>query len=105
MATTFMLQDVLPAGTTFVEAWQWAPGGDVPFPPDSVSGGVVTWNLGLVEPGQWYNINFRVAIDPDLQVDAGDVRRRSVSAADVTAVCDELGLGRLTQARLARVVE
>ena len=45
-----------------------------------------------------------VAIDPDLQVDAGDVRRRSVSAADVTAVCDELGLGRLTQARLARVV-
>ncbi len=45
-----------------------------------------------------------VAIDPDLQVDTADVRRRSVSAADVTAVCDELGLGRMTQARLARVV-
>ncbi len=45
-----------------------------------------------------------VAIDPDLKVGAADVRRRPVAAADVTAVCDELGLGRLTQARLARVV-
>ncbi|MDH3527506.1 MAG: exodeoxyribonuclease IX [Gammaproteobacteria bacterium] len=45
-----------------------------------------------------------VAIDPDLQVGASDVERRAVSSADVTAVCDELGLGRMTQARLARVV-
>lgn len=45
-----------------------------------------------------------VAIDPDLQVDDGDVKRRAVSPADVVAVCDQLGLGRMTQARLARVV-
>jgi 5'-3' exonuclease len=45
-----------------------------------------------------------VAIDPDLRVDAGDLERRVVSPADVTAVCDTLGLGRMTQARLARVV-
>jgi uncharacterized repeat protein (TIGR01451 family) len=66
MATTAVLHDVLPAGTTFVSAWQWIPTGDVPFPPDSVSGGVATWDLGLMEPGQWYNLNLRLAIDGDL---------------------------------------
>ncbi len=45
-----------------------------------------------------------VAIDPDMRVEAKDVKRRSVSSADIMAVCDELGLGRMTQARLVRVV-
>ncbi len=71
MATTAVLNDVLPAGTTFVEAWQWTPTGDVPFPPDSVSGGVATWDLGLMEPGQWYNLNFRLAIGGGLAPGTG----------------------------------
>jgi uncharacterized repeat protein (TIGR01451 family) len=66
MATVAVMEDVLPYGTTFVEAWQWTPTGDVPFPPDSVTGGVLTWNLGLMEPGQWYNLNIRVALDGGL---------------------------------------
>ena len=45
-----------------------------------------------------------VVINPDLQVDAVDVQRRAVSPAAVATVCEQLGLGRMTQARLARVV-
>jgi hypothetical protein len=44
------------------------------------------------------------AIDPDMKVGARDVARRQVSPEDVAAMCAELGLGRMTQARLARVV-
>lgn len=40
--------------------------------------------------------------NPDLRVNAADVARRTVPAADIAAVCKALGLGRMTQARLAR---
>ncbi|MGB5339783.1 MAG: 5'-3' exonuclease H3TH domain-containing protein [Gammaproteobacteria bacterium] len=44
------------------------------------------------------------AIDPDMKVGARDVARRQVSPDDVAAMCAELGLGKMTQARLARIV-
>ena len=43
-----------------------------------------------------------IALDPDMQVVMADVARRAVPAADIDAVCEELGLGRMTRARLAR---
>jgi DNA polymerase-1 len=43
-----------------------------------------------------------IAIDPGLQAGMEDIVRRPVPAPAVTAVCEELGLGRMTQARLAR---
>jgi 5'-3' exonuclease len=43
-----------------------------------------------------------IAIDPGLQAGMEDIVRRPVPATAVTAVCEELGLGRMTQARLAR---
>ena len=43
-----------------------------------------------------------IALDPELQVGVTDVARRAVPAADIAAVCDKLGLGRMTRARLAR---
>jgi 5'-3' exonuclease len=43
-----------------------------------------------------------IALDPDLQVGVADVARCAVPAADIAAVCEELGLGRMTRARLAR---
>lgn len=45
-----------------------------------------------------------VAIDPDMKVGARDVARRRVSPDAVAEVCEKLGLGKMTQARLARVV-
>lgn len=45
-----------------------------------------------------------IAIDPDLQVGIRDVQRRTVSGDALAAVCDELGLGRMTQARLLKVI-
>ena len=45
-----------------------------------------------------------VAIDPDLDIGAGDVERRRVSKEDIASVCDELGLGRMTTARLSRTI-
>lgn len=43
-----------------------------------------------------------IALDPGLQVGVTDVERRAVRAADIARVCEELGLGRMTQARLTR---
>jgi 5'-3' exonuclease len=43
-----------------------------------------------------------IAIDPDMQVGIRDVQRRKVSADALMAVCDDLGLGRMTQARLLK---
>ena len=45
-----------------------------------------------------------VAIDPDLDIGAGDVERRRVSKDEIASVCDDLGLGRMTTARLSRTV-
>ena len=45
-----------------------------------------------------------VAIDPDLEIGAGDVERRRVSKEDISSVCNELGLGRMTTARLSRTI-
>jgi 5'-3' exonuclease len=45
-----------------------------------------------------------VAIDPDLDIRAGDVERRRVSKEELVSVCNELGLGRMTTARLSRTI-
>jgi len=42
--------------------------------------------------------------DPDMRAGVRDVRRRKVSGADLAAVCEELGLGRMTTARLLRTL-
>jgi hypothetical protein len=67
MATQGVITDTLPAGTTFDAAWQWTGVADVPFPPDSVGDGQLVWDLGVTEPGQWYNLNIRVKLDGDLE--------------------------------------
>ncbi len=45
-----------------------------------------------------------VAIDTNMDISADDIARRSIREEDVAAVCDELGLGRMTKARLIRTV-
>ena len=44
-----------------------------------------------------------IVTDAEMQSEVEDVLRRSVSADDVATVCEQLGLGRMTQARLARL--
>jgi DNA polymerase-1 len=44
-----------------------------------------------------------IALDPDMVVSLNDLGRRKVAANAVSAACEELGLGRMTQARLARL--
>ena len=46
-----------------------------------------------------------IAIDPSLQVTDRDIARQCVPADDVRAACEQLGLGRMTQAKLSRLVE
>jgi 5'-3' exonuclease len=46
-----------------------------------------------------------IAFDPDMQVGIRDVQRRKVSSDAVTTVCDELGLGRMTQQRLLKAID
>jgi 5'-3' exonuclease len=45
-----------------------------------------------------------IVVDPDLGVQAGDVKRRPAVPAEVEAVCGDIGLGRTTQARLLKAV-
>jgi len=44
-----------------------------------------------------------IVTDADMKSEVEDVLRRRVSADEVTAVCEQLGLGRMTQARLLRL--
>jgi 5'-3' exonuclease len=44
-----------------------------------------------------------IAVDPDMVVSLDDLGRRQVAADAITAACEKLGLGRMTQARLARL--
>ena len=46
-----------------------------------------------------------IAIDTSLQVTDRDIARQRVPADDVRATCEQLGLGRMTQAKLSRLVE
>ena len=43
-----------------------------------------------------------IAIDPELQAMEDDIERAAVSAESITAACEDLGLGRMTAARLVR---
>ncbi|NND67267.1 MAG: exodeoxyribonuclease IX [Halioglobus sp.] len=45
-----------------------------------------------------------VETQADIDSDAKDVQRRSVSAEELTEMCKQLGLGRMTQARLLRLL-
>ncbi len=45
-----------------------------------------------------------IVTDIDMQVGIRDVARRQASGDDVTAVCNELGLARMTQARLLKAI-
>jgi len=45
-----------------------------------------------------------ITVDPGIQVGIRDVQRRKVNDNELTAVCKELGLGRMTQQRLLRVI-
>ena len=45
-----------------------------------------------------------IAIDPSLSVTDRDIARQRVPADDVRVVCERLGLGRMTQAKLSRLV-
>jgi uncharacterized repeat protein (TIGR01451 family) len=62
MATQTWITDTLPEGTTFVTSTHWTGVTEEPVPPAYVGGGIVTWNLGVMEPAEWNNIDIRLAI-------------------------------------------
>ena len=45
-----------------------------------------------------------IAVNPDLGVQACDVKRRAAEPAEIETVCGEIGLGRATQTRLLRAL-
>ncbi len=63
-AATFVLTDVLPAGTSFDAAWLNQGSTNVPFPPDHEDNTMAVWELGVLEPGAWRNLQVRLAIAP-----------------------------------------
>ena len=45
-----------------------------------------------------------VATDPSMKISADDIAREKVTSEAIAAACDELGLGRMTTARLSRTI-
>ena len=80
MAASIWVTDVLPAGTTFGEAWTWSGVDTIPFPPNVMEPDEIGWDIGLLEPGAWFDFDFYLAIDGDFP--APDV---SMNCAIVTA--------------------
>jgi uncharacterized repeat protein (TIGR01451 family) len=63
MATQVWVTDTLPAGTSLIEVWAWIGPDYVPFPPDTIVGETIAWDVGVLEPGEWYDMDIRLAID------------------------------------------
>lgn len=70
MPALFTLVDTLPAHTSYVDAWAWIGPDYVPFPPDNIHNGVLTWNLGTLEPAAELHIDLRLAIGANAAVGA-----------------------------------
>ena len=69
MAANATVTDILPEGVILVEAWrEWGPN-NIPFPPDLISGRSITWDIGVMEPGEWYNLRLRLRIDTNVAPD------------------------------------
>jgi uncharacterized repeat protein (TIGR01451 family) len=64
VAVPVTVTDYLPDNTSFVEARRHNQNIDVPFPPDSTNGDKVVWDLGVIEPETWYDVNVKLAISP-----------------------------------------
>lgn len=67
VATSVMLTETLPTGTSFLHSRLWTGWEEVPFPPDYVDDNVAVWDLGEMEPGEWYNLNVRLGYDSNLK--------------------------------------
>ncbi len=63
MLAAVTVTDTLPAGAHFAEAWAWVGPDYVPFPPTYVDDQVAVWEVGVLEPGVWINIDARLTID------------------------------------------
>ncbi len=64
------LVDTLPAHASYVDAWAWIGPDYVPFPPDNIHNGILTWNLGTLEPAESLHIDLRLAIGANAAVGA-----------------------------------
>jgi uncharacterized repeat protein (TIGR01451 family) len=56
------ITDTLPVGTTFVTSTHWTGVTEEPVPPAYVGGGIVAWDLGVMEPAEWADIDVRLSI-------------------------------------------
>ncbi|MFC1997043.1 hypothetical protein ACFLXI_05480 [Chloroflexota bacterium] len=70
-AAGFELTDILAEGTSFEDAWMGTGRSNLPFPPDSVDNESIYWDIGVLEPGEWIDINLLLGIDPT--IDPGTV--------------------------------
>jgi uncharacterized repeat protein (TIGR01451 family) len=69
MSAQTWLADTLPAGTTFITSTRSTGYDDVPVTPSYVGGGIVAWDLGVLEPGERGNMELIVAIAPTVAPD------------------------------------
>ena len=64
--TTFeaVLTDTLPAGMSFASVTAWLHGAEFSFEPEYVDEAIIVWNYAALPPGEWIDMDVRLAIDP-----------------------------------------
>ncbi len=70
MAAQMWLTDTLPASTDLIRSYSWDGVNYIPNWPDSLVDNIAVWDLGIVEPGAFYDFELRLAIDGDLDPDS-----------------------------------
>jgi uncharacterized repeat protein (TIGR01451 family) len=67
LAPNVVMTDVLPNGVTFVAATRdVGQGNEVPYPPTSITGNVLRWNVGSMAVAKNQNVRIELAIPPTL---------------------------------------
>jgi len=69
MAVQMWLTDTLPAGTDLIRSYSWDGVNYFTNWPDSLVDNIAIWDLGIVEPGAYYDFELRLAIDNDNEID------------------------------------
>lgn len=63
VAAALRVTDTLPANTSLINSRLWIGYMEIDFPPTQLVNGQAIWDLGVMEPGEWRDINVRVRID------------------------------------------
>jgi uncharacterized repeat protein (TIGR01451 family) len=67
VAASVVMTETLPEGSSFLYSRRYARSTELPFPPDYVDDEVAVWDLGVMEPGDRYDLGIHLGYESDLR--------------------------------------